>query len=153
MDIKTAIYRYCNYQKRCHQEVRNKLYELGGSKTEVEELIAELISVDLLNEERYARSFVRGKFRMKKWGRKKILQELKKHKISEYCIRKAMQEIDPQEYDIVCGKLAEKKWNELKAENKYARKAKLFRYMLQKGYENDVINDLINQLLMTEREP
>jgi regulatory protein len=153
MDLRTAIYRYCNYQERCHQDVRNKLYELGAKTTEVEELIAELISADLLNEERFARNFARGKFRMKKWGRKKILQELKRHKISEYCIRKAMLEIDSEEYDQTSKRLVEKKWKELGGEKEYIKRAKLFRYMLQKGYENDIISDQINFLLMNGCEP
>src|SRR5690606_5982087 len=116
MDKRSSIYHYCQYQERCHAEVRNKLYELGCRTPEVEELIAELIEKDLLNEERYARAIARGKFRMKQWGRQKILQQLKLNKISEYCIKKAMTEIDEDEYMQVLQKLAERKWQELKKE-------------------------------------
>jgi len=148
MDFKTAIYKYCNYQERCHREVRNKLYDLGARKDEVEGLIADLIENNLLNEERYAKAFVRGRFRLKKWGRKKILQELRLNKISEYCIKKAMSEIDPNEYDAVLNRLCSKKWRELNKEtNEFIKKGKVYRYLLQKGYEQDLITDTINQLL------
>ncbi|PZF72953.1 regulatory protein RecX [Taibaiella soli] len=148
MDFRTAIYKYCNYQERCHQDVRNKLYDLGARKDQVETLIADLIGDNLLNEERYARAFVRGKFRLKKWGRKKILQELKLHKISEYCVKKGMSEIDANEYDSVLNQLCVKKWRELNREtNEFNKKGKVYRYLLQKGYEQDLISDAINQLL------
>lgn len=147
MDARTSIYRYCNYQPRCHQEVRNKLYELGCKTPEVEALISELIEKNLLNEEVYARAIARGKFRMKHWGKRKIIQQLKQNKISDYCIKKAMTEIDGDEYFNTLKRLAGKKWIELKEErNKQIRKLKTYRYLLQKGYEADFINDAINDL-------
>jgi regulatory protein len=119
MDLKTAIYRYCNYQERCHKQVRNKLYDLGATTTEVQQLITDVIEAGLLNEERYARSFARGKFRIKRWGRIKIRQHLKADQVSDYCIKKAMLEIDGDEYTTVLLRLAEKKWNELEREKRF----------------------------------
>lgn len=147
MDARTSIYRYCNYQPRCHQEVRNKLYELGCKTPEVEALISELIEKNLLNEELYARAIARGKFRMKHWGKRKIIQQLKQNKISDYCIKKALAEIDGDEYFNTLKRLAGKKWTELKGErNHQIKKFKTYRYLLQKGYEADFINDAINDL-------
>lgn len=146
-DIKTAIYRYCNYQDRCHQEVRNKLYELGATTTEVNELIAELIEANILNEERYARSIARGRFRLKKWGKIKITQHLKQNRVSEYCIRKAMTEIDYDEYLGTINKLAERKWYELRADkNVQIRKGKVFRYLAGKGFESSLISECLKQI-------
>lgn len=147
MDVKTAIYRYCNYQERCHKEVRNKLYELGAYTTEVQQLITELIEEGLLNEERYARSFARGKFRIKHWGRVKIRQHLKLNQVSDYCIQKAMLEIDAEEYLTVLIRLAEKKMLELAGEKIIIRKMKTFRYLAQKGFETDIINDAIKEII------
>jgi len=147
MDLKTAIYRYCNYQERCHKQVRNKLYDLGATTTEVQQLITDVIEAGLLNEERYARSFARGKFRIKRWGRIKIRQHLKADQVSDYCIKKAMLEIDGDEYTAVLLRLAEKKWNELERENVSARKMKTFRYLLQKGFEADFINDTLKEII------
>lgn len=146
-DLMSQIFRYCNYQDRCHKEVRSKLYELGATTQEVEQLIAVLIEKGLLNEERFARSFARGKFRLKGWGRSKIIRHLKLLHISDYCIRKGMSEIDPGEYDHTLRKLAGKKWEELAREKSlYARRAKVYRYLLQKGYENDRIQDTLQEL-------
>jgi len=147
MDLKTAIYRYCNYQERCHKQVRNKLYDLGATTTEVQQLITDVIEAGLLNEERYARSFARGKFRIKRWGRIKIRQHLKADQVSDYCIKKAMLEIDGDEYATALLRLAEKKWNELERENVAARKMKTFRYLLQKGFEADFINDTLKEII------
>jgi regulatory protein len=130
--------------------VRNKLYELGANTTEVNELLAELIEKGLLNEEQYARAIARGKFRMKQWGRRKIVQQLKLKQVSEYCIKKALTEIDAEEYEGVLQKLTRQKWDELKKERSMpAKKMKTMRYMLQKGYESDLVLDIIKEL---ERE-
>lgn len=148
MDYRTAIYRYCNYQERCHKDVKNKLYELGANTSEVNQLMAEVIEAGLLNEERYARAFARGKFRIKQWGKVKIVQHLKADQVSEYCIRKALQEIDGDEYYAVLQKLAAKKLRELKPErNSLVNKVKLFRFLAQRGFETDLINDVVREIM------
>lgn len=148
MDYRTAIYRYCNYQERCHKDVKNKLYELGANTSEVHQLMAEVIEAGLLNEERYARAFARGKFRIKQWGKVKIVQHLKADQVSEYCIRKALQEIDGDEYYAVLQKLAAKKFRELKPEkNSLIIKVKLFRFLAQRGFEADLINEAIREIM------
>jgi regulatory protein len=147
MDIKTAIYRYCNYQERSHKEVRDKLYELGANTTEVNELVAVLIEEDLLNEERFAKAFVRGRFRLKHWGRIKILQHLKRHNISAYLLGKAIKEIDPAEYFATLTRLAARKWENLKDDrDNYKRRGKVYSYLQQKGYESSVIKEVIQEL-------
>ena len=151
MDARTAIYRYCNYQERSHREVRNKLYELGCRTPEVESLIAEVIEAGLLNEERYARAIARGKFRLKDWGRNKILSALKLQGISPYCIRKAMQEIDPDEYLRTLRRTAERKWTELRTErSSFTRRGKLFRYLMQRGFEQDLIAEVYQEIIAEE---
>lgn len=147
MDRKAAIYRFCNYQERSQQEVRDKLYELGSYPVEVEELIADLIESGLLNEERFAKAFVRGKFRMKSWGRVKILQQLKPHRISEYLVRLALKEIDPSEYYATAAKLVLRKWETLSAERSVAvRRSKVYRFMLQRGFESSVIAEILREI-------
>jgi regulatory protein len=137
MDLQSAIYRYCNYQERCHQEVRNKLYELGATTPEVESLITDLIEANLLNEERFAKSFSRGKFSHKKWGKGKIRRELKMRKISDYCIKKGLAEIDEDEYERVLEKLAERWWDHYKgAKPQWAREMKTIQYLVSRGFES-----------------
>ena len=148
LSLKAAILHYCKYQERCHAEVRNKLYELGFNTAEVESQIAGLVETGVLNEERYARAFAGGRFRMKQWGKEKIRQHLKLHKISDYCIRKAMTEIDPADYEATLQKLALKKLTEIKGDRSVlSRKSKLYRYLVQKGYERDLVIDVIKSLM------
>lgn len=148
MDLKTAIIRYCNYQERCHFEVKNKLYELGAKTTEVHQLLAEMVELNLLNEERYAFAIVRGRFRLKHWGRVKIIQHLKQHQVSEYCIKKAIKQIDPDEYWQVIQSLGNKKWHELRGErSKLTKKGKWYRYLIQKGFETSLINEAYNEMI------
>ena len=148
MELKAAILHYCKYQERCHAEVRNKLYELGFTTPEVENQLADLVSAGVVNEERYARAFARGHFRMKQWGREKIKQHLKMHKISDYCIKKALTEIDGDEYEKTLYKLSYKKYEEVKKDRSLpSRKAKMYRYLIQKGYERDLVMDAINDCI------
>ena len=137
MDLQSAIYRYCNYQERCHQEVRNKLYELGATTPEVESLLTDVIEADLLNEERFAKSFCRGKFSQKKWGKGKIKRELKMRKVSDYCIKKGLAEIDEDEYERVLERLAERWWEHYqKVKPQWAREMKTLQYLVGRGYES-----------------
>jgi len=140
-----SIIRYCNYQPRCHQEVRNKLFALGYSKEDVENYISELIGNDLLNEERYARAIARGKFRIKKWGRIKIIQQLRQNRISEYCIKKGLSEIDANEYFDTAKRLAQKRIEEKKLNNKEI-KNNIYKYLIQKGYESNLVIEIINDI-------
>lgn len=147
MERLAAITHYCQYQERCQKEVRNKLYELGSYKEEVEELVAKMVELGLVNEERYARAIARGKFRMKQWGKQKIVQALKFDQISDYCIKKALTEIDEDEYEATLKKLLDKKWGELKGEkNIFIKKKKAYNYMVQKGYETKQVLLFIEDL-------
>ena len=146
MDLRTAIYRYCNYQERCHSEVRNKLYELKATTDEVNSLIAELVEADLLNEERFARAYARGRFRIKQWGKVKIVAGLKAHRISEYCIKKAMQEIPDEEYYATLRKEAEKalyRYRTIKPE--WKRKASTHKYLLSHGWESGMVTEVLKE--------
>lgn len=128
--------------------MKNKLYELGCTTPEVNEHIIELIQAGHLNEEHFARSIARGKFRMKQWGRRKIIEQLKLQQVSDRCIKLGLSEIDEEEYRAVAIKLVDKKFRELKG-NRSNRllQQKVFRYMMQKGYETDIIREAINETL------
>ncbi len=135
---------YCGYQERSHNEVKEKLYSFKLRKAEVEELISRLIEDDYLNEQRYAEQFAGGKFRIKQWGRVKIAYGLKQKKVSEYCIKKAMKVIDEKEYEKTAAKLFAAKLTTLKSEtNHFTRKRKLQDYLLQKGYEFALVQQLV----------
>ncbi len=137
---------YCAYQERSHYEVQQKLFELGIRKPDQDEIISSLIEDDYLNEERFAIQFAGGKFRMNDWGRKKIRFALKEKRVSDYNINKALRSIDETEYEKTVQSLAEKKSATLKDDPYMERKRKITDYLLQKGYELEVINKAISYL-------
>lgn len=141
-----AIQKFCAYQERCHKEIRNRLYEYGLHKEDVEELISRLIEANFVNEERFAKAYARGKFRVKKWGRVKIKSELKLRQISEYCINKGMAEIDDAEYEQTLEKIIDKKKVDYRqTSNEYNRNRKIANFCFNKGYESSLIWELIQK--------
>lgn len=151
-DLNTArekIQAYCAYQERCHMEVTMKLKSLGLIQEAIDLLIVELIQFNFLNEERYARSFARGKFRIKKWGKIKIRMALKKRDINFKCIDLSMLEIDDKTYFITLKELLQKKNETEKETNSYKRKMKLTSYLVFRGYEYDLIHDALVELKLS----
>ena len=136
---------YCAYQERNHAEVKKKLYGFGLYKQEVEEMISKLIDENYLNEERYAIAYAGGKFRVNKWGKVKILYELRQKQISAYCIKKAMAAITDEDYEKCLQKLAADKLKLLYAEkNIFTKKQKLQNYLVGKGYEYDWVKRVMS---------
>ena len=133
--------KYCAYQDRCHQEVRRKLIDLEVYGDDLEDIIYELVQDNFLNEERFARSFARGKYRMKKWGKYRIQNELKQRQISDYCIRKAMTEIDPEEYHQNLISLVEKYHRDYGHLSDFAARKKINAALQRKGYSYGEIEE------------
>ncbi|MBO2543863.1 RecX family transcriptional regulator [Salegentibacter sp. BDJ18] len=138
---------FCAYRDRCHKEVEEKLREMKMIPAAQEQIIMELMQENFLNEERFARSFVRGKFRIKKWGKIKIKQELKFKEISTPIIKLALTEIDEQKYIATIYEIAEKKMKLLKEPDKFKKKKKLADFLLRKGYESNLVYEATNELL------
>jgi regulatory protein len=136
--------RFCAYQERSQRQVEEKGRKLGLSQTQINLAMVELIQSNFLNEERFAMSFARGKFSIKKWGRIKIKQELKQKRVSEYCLKKALEQIDETEYIETLKKIMESKRKLIKEPNKIKLQYKLMNYALSKGYEKDLVFDVLN---------
>lgn len=130
---------FCAYQERTQQEVRDRLKDWGVWGDDAEEIIAELIVQNYLNEERFAKSFAGGKFRVKGWGKRKIQQHLKQRGISGYNLDQALKEIEPDDYRQTLTDLLDKKRRSLHDDNPLVVKQKLIRYAMSKGYESDLI--------------
>lgn len=130
---------FCAYQERTQQEVRDRLKEWGVWGDDAEEVIAELIGQNYLNEERFAKAFAGGKFRVKSWGRRKIKQQLQQRGITGYNLDQALKEIAPDDYRATLTDLLDKKRRTLRDENPLIVKQKLVRYAMSKGYEPDLI--------------
>jgi regulatory protein len=141
-----SIRHFCGYQERAQQEVRDKLYELGMTKLEVEEIISDLISENFLNEERFATSFAGGHFRIKGWGKLKINHALYQKKVSAFNIKMALKTIDEDDYRSKLLDLATKKWNTLKGERGLSRMAKTQSFLHQRGFEPALIQPILQKL-------
>ncbi len=141
------IQRYCAWQERSHFEVRNKLYEYGLHRRDVDELLSALITDGFLNEERFARAFAGGKFRMKKWGRIKIVHALEAKRVSANCIRIALKEIEEGPYVNTLVQLLAQKASALDEENVFKLRDKLSKYAIQKGYEPELVWREVKKLI------
>jgi regulatory protein len=142
---KQKVEKYCAYQERSHQQVRDKLYQLGGHTEEVENAIMDLIESDFLNESRFVEGYVRGKFNMKGWGRNKIRFGLLQHRIDKKMITTAVYQIDDDLYMERLKKTIDEKLRRLKEKNPYKRKAALIRFAAQRGFETDLIHQVLNE--------
>lgn len=146
-DALKKLQRYCAYQDRCHQEVRKKLLDLGLYGPDLEDVITDLITDSFLNEERFARSYARGKFRMKQWGRMRIKRELKQRNISDYCIRKAMEEIETADYQQTLEQVLIKRLPKVKESKPYQVRKKLADYGIRRGYETALVWEYAKRLV------
>ncbi|MDO3643302.1 regulatory protein RecX [Mucilaginibacter sp. L3T2-6] len=134
---------YCAYQERAQQEVRDKLYEWGLWPDAVENIIGELISTNFLNEERFAKAYAQGKFNQKGWGKNKIKQGLKFKKVPDVLIKKALQAIPDDDYRLALEAILTKKARTIEEKNNLKRRFKLQQYALGRGFENDLILDIL----------
>lgn len=138
---------YCTYQERCHKEVVEKLKGLNMIPLAIDSVVAHLIKHNFLNEERFARSYARGKFNIKKWGKNRIVSELKLRGISKYNINSALQEITDDEYAETFNKLAQKQLEKIKEANLLKKKKKLADYLIYRGWEPEMVYDKVNELI------
>ncbi len=141
------IERYCAYQERCHKEVIEKLQEMRMIPEAVDQIIVHLITHNYLNEERFAQHFARGKFNIKKWGKKRIVSELKYRNISAHNIKTALQEIDEVVYLETLDTLARKRLKSLKEKHPQKKRKKLADYLFYRGWESHLVYEKIKELV------
>ncbi|MEZ4984315.1 MAG: regulatory protein RecX [Saprospiraceae bacterium] len=141
------IQKYCVYQDRCHSEVRSRLLDMGVFGDTLEEIMVLLIEDRFLDEERFARSYARGKFNMKQWGRQRITTELKRRRISDYCIKKALEEIDTEKYVSTIAQLAHQKFHHYRTRyDAYPAQQKTANWLVQRGYEPELVWEHVRSL-------
>ncbi|WP_190810077.1 regulatory protein RecX [Flagellimonas sp. S3867] len=138
---------YCAYQDRCHKEVLQKLREMRMIPEAIDQIMAHLIQENYLNEERFARSFARGKFSIKKWGKIRIINELKQRQISAFNIKSALKEINEEDYHNTLNELAKKRLIQIKETNIQKRKKKLADYLLYRGWESNLVYEKLKELI------
>jgi len=141
------IYSYCAYQERSHHEVKNRLFEYGLHSDDVDQLLTRLITEGFVNEERFAKAFAGGKFRVKKWGRIKIEKELNALGLSRNCINRGMKEILDDDYQKTLQQLLEKRNNLSTETNVFKKRDKLAKYAIGRGYEPDLVWRIVKEIL------
>ena len=146
-ELQSKMEHYCVYQDRCHQEIERKMKEYQMIPEAKEKILLHLMRHDFLNEERFSKSFARGKFRIKHWGKQRIIRELKIKNISSYNIKTALKEIDEELYVETIEKIAASKKITIKESNLFKKKKKIYDYLYRKGYESSLILETIQKLL------
>ncbi len=150
-EAKKKLEYYCVYQDRCHKEVEKKLYEMNMIPLAQEVIILHLIENNFLNEERFSKSFARGKFRIKQWGKQRIIRELKQKNISKYNIDIALKEINQEEYLNVLSELTQKKWDTILEKNQFKKRKKIIDFMFRKGFESNLIYTKIDLIMSNDK--
>ena len=146
-EAKKKLEHYCVYQDRCHAEVNSKLKEMRMIPMAIDEIIFHLIEHDFLNEERFAKSFARGKFNIKHWGKVRIIRELKFRKISEYNIKTALKEFTEEDYLEKLDFIAKKKLTSITETDVYKKRKKLANYLLYRGWESNLVYEITKALI------
>lgn len=137
---------FCSYQERCHKEVERKLFDLKMIPEAKEKIILHLLQHNYLNEERFAKAFVRGKFSIKNWGKRRIVNELKFKNISSYIVKVALEEINDEDYLNTLHKIAEKKLSIIKENNTFKKRIKLSSFLISKGFEPELVYNVVNKI-------
>ena len=145
-EIEGKLQYYCSYQDRCHKEVKAKLKSFKISSDELNEIVSNLIKDNYLNESRFSKSFVRGKFNIKNWGKVRIVNELKLRNISIYNINLGLKEIDDQDYINKLEDIFNKKLSSLRNLNSNLKKKKIISYLLYRGWESNLIYSKVNEI-------
>jgi regulatory protein len=146
-DARKMLENYCAYQERCHKEVIDKLEQMRMIPEAIDIIVVHLITHNFLNEERFAKAFAGGKFRIKKWGKNRIVRELKFRQISKYSIDSALKEIDPNDYVETLDALVKKRISQVNESNIYKKKKKVADYLFYRGWESHLVYDKINALI------
>jgi len=143
----SKLQNYCSYQERCHQEVRRKLVSMRMIPEAIDQIIVALLDHNFLNEERFAKAYVRGKFRIKKWGRRRLTLELKKKEIGIFNINQAISQINELDYLEVFNDLSESRLSFIKESNKLKKRKKLADYLLYRGWESHLVYQRVSELV------
>ena len=146
-EIKRKLENYCVYQDRCHKEVEQKMWEFHLIPEARELILLSLMKDNFLNEERFSKSYARGKFRIKSWGKQRIVRELKFRDISAYNVKTALKEIKETDYLETIYRITENRNEVISEPNIYKRKKKLVDFLMRKGFENDLIFKVVGEVV------
>ena len=145
MDVLEKMAKYCAYQERCVKDATDKLKTFDISQNERENILKYLIDNRFINDERFAKSFVRGKINQSGWGLNKIRFHLMQKGIGKEIIEEALQTFDKEVYRQRLHDILTVKAKTVKAENDFEKKRKLAAYAIQKGFEANLVWEVIKE--------
>jgi regulatory protein len=143
----SKAYKYCTYQERSHLEVKRKLFSYGLYSSDADEILSRLIAEGFINEERFAKAYAGGKFRIKKWGRNKIQHQLQTQGLTKRCIEAGLKELDQAEYKKTLEGLIEKKLLQSTEENLFKKRDSIAKFLITKGYESELVWQMIKDII------
>lgn len=149
--LRASAQRFTAYRERAPKEVVDKLEVWGAPQAIIDRILSELKADKFVDEERFARAFCHDKFLAYKWGKRRILQELYKYNLAENVKQQGLDYINQEEYESSLTHLATQKWNKVNETDLNKRKQKTVNYLMQKGYESDLIWGMIGQLEEAEK--
>jgi regulatory protein len=133
----------CSNHEQCTGTIREKLRTWGVDTEEAHKVIQKLQEEKFLDDHRYAKFYVRDKYKLNRWGKIKITAMLRQKQIDNSIIEDALSEIDPNEYEEICENLIKTKSATLNESNHFVRKGKLFRFAASRGFESDLIHRIL----------
>ena len=145
--ILAKLRHFCAFQERCIHDAEEKLREWKVGHKHAEKIIEQLIKEDYLNEERFARSFASGKFRINHWGKTKIIYELERRQVPDLIIQIGLEDIDDEEYTEILREILQRKNREISEKDPFKRKQKLIAYAVQKGYDYGLIKHVLGEMM------
>lgn len=134
----------CAQAEHCQQEMRDKMRRWELDDATQNRIIARLVKERYIDDERYARAFVKDKIRYNKWGRRKVQQALWQKRIDTDVQQRVLDEIDEKEYLDVLRPLLKQKRKSIKAASDYELNQKLVRFALGRGFGFDIIRQCLN---------
>ena len=148
-EAKKKLENYCAYQERCHKDVVDKLKGMNMIPQAIDLIVVHLIQANYLNEERFAFAFVRGKFRIKKWGRYRLTRELRARDINRQLIQTSLKQIEAEEYLSTLDELAKKKLERIRESNLQKKRKKLADFLLYRGWESHLVYEKVNEIIQS----
>lgn len=137
---------YASRCEHCESDVREKLLIWGGTSEETDEIIAYLIEERYIDNQRYANSYAKDKFRFNHWGKYKISMMLRSKDIESETIEEALGQIDEEEYLEKLQQILRDKLRSLKYSSEYEKKGKLFKFAQSRGFESGAISKVIDSI-------
>lgn len=136
----------CSRSETCTHDIQAKLKDWGLNEDDSIVVIAQLKEEKFIDDERFARAYIKDKFRLNHWGKQKIEYMLRAKKINQEILELAFEEIEDEGYANELLKLLSDKAKTIKAKDQYDKRNKLMRFAMGRGFESGKIYAAFKEL-------